>query len=244
MALFHDDFGTYTTALAEATKLVEEGGDWDRRNRLKVYEAVLSMVTRDFKSAASNLLASVATFTCYELFSYNQFVSYTVVASMIALGRVDLKNQVIDSSEVLAVIRDAPELQLFLNSLYSCDYKTFTRSLVNVYDFMRRDRFLAPHARFYLREMRISAYAQFLASYRSVTLESMARLFGMSEAFLDKELSRFIASGRLSAKIDKPRGIVETNVADAANSSYQDLIKQGDILLNRIQKLSQTVINA
>jgi hypothetical protein len=47
---------------------------------------------------------------------------------------------------------------------------------------------LAPHARFYVREMRIRAYAQLLESYRSLTLESMCRAFGVGEEFMDKSV--------------------------------------------------------
>lgn len=47
-------------------------------------------------------------------------------------------------------------------------------------------RVLAPHARFYVREMRILAYAQLLESYRSLTLESLAQAFGVSVEFVDR----------------------------------------------------------
>jgi 26S proteasome regulatory subunit N7 len=50
-----------------------------------------------------------------------------------------------------------------------------------------------------------------------------------------------IASGRLNAVIDKVGGIIETNRPDAKNAQYQDAIKQGDLLLNRIQKLSRVI---
>ena len=52
---------------------------------------------------------------------------------------------------------------------------------------------------------------------------------------------RFIAAGRLHAKIDKVNGIVETNRPDSKNQQYQNAIKQGDLLLNRIQKLSRVI---
>jgi hypothetical protein len=39
----------------------------------------------------------------------------------------------------------------------------------------------------------------------SVMLSSMATSFGISTELLDAELSRFIAAGRLNAKIDKVR---------------------------------------
>lgn len=45
--------------------------------------------------------------------------------------------------------------------------------------------------------------AQFLESYKSVTLASMARAFGVSLGFIDRELVDFIVAGRLPAKIDK-----------------------------------------
>jgi len=89
--------------------------------------------------------------------------------------------------------------------------------------------------------MRIIAYSQLLESYKSVQLEKMANAFGISEDFLDMELSRFIASGRLHCKIDKVGGIVETNRPDSKNAQYQATIKSGDLLLNRIQKLSRVV---
>lgn len=55
------------------------------------------------------------------------------------------------------------------------------------------------------------------------------------------ELSRFIAGGRLHCKIDKVNGIVETNRPDAKNAQYQAVLKQGDLLLNRIQKLTKVI---
>ena len=44
---------------------------------------------------------------------------------------------------------------------------------------------------------------QFLESYKSVTLQSMATAFGVSVDFIDEELVDFIVAGRLPAKIDK-----------------------------------------
>ena len=46
-------------------------------------------------------------------------------------------------------------------------------------------------------------FLQFLESYKSVTLSSMATAFGVSVDFIDQELVDFIVAGRLPAKIDK-----------------------------------------
>jgi 26S proteasome regulatory subunit N7 len=71
---------------------------------------------------------------------------------------------------------------------------------------MKEDRLLAPHYRYYVREMRIKAYTQLLESYSSLTLKYMADSFGVTEPFVDQELHRFIAAGRLHCKIDKVAG--------------------------------------
>lgn len=55
------------------------------------------------------------------------------------------------------------------------------------------------------------------------------------------DLSKFIASGRLNCVIDKVGGIVETNRPDSKNAQYQAVIKQGDLLLNRVQKLGSVI---
>lgn len=56
------------------------------------------------------------------------------------------------------------------------------------------------------------------------------------------ELSRFIAAGRLNCVIDKVNQAVTTNRPDFKNAQYEQIIKQGDIVLNSIQKLSRTAL--
>ncbi len=51
------------------------------------------------------------------------------------------------------------------------------------------DRYLAPHARHYVREMRIKAYTQLLESYRSLSLAHMAKSFGVSVEFMDRSVT-------------------------------------------------------
>ena len=107
--------------VAEAKKLNDLGGDWDRRNRLKVYEAYYLLTVRDLKGvracyltilksvysftnfslphifipqASKILLDCIATFTCVELCTYKQFMFYTLLTSLIALDRNTLRKKV------------------------------------------------------------------------------------------------------------------------------------------------------
>jgi len=241
IGMFFNDSKLVTSNIEKAKKMIEEGGDWDRRNRLKVYEACYLMSIRDFKASALLFLDALPTFTCVELMTYSQFVQYTLICATVALDRVTIRKKVIYAPEVLEVIRDLPHFDSYLNSLYKCDYKTFFSSLAVIEQYLKKNFLLNPHYRYYTREMRIKAYAQLLESYRSLTIESMAESFGVTEEFIDRELSRFIASGRLHCVVDKVGGVVITNRPDAKNSQYQNVIKHGDVLLNRVQKLSRVM---
>ncbi|CAD5113233.1 DgyrCDS2412 [Dimorphilus gyrociliatus] len=241
IGLFYMDHDLINQQVEKATSLIEEGGDWDRRNRLKVYKAVYKMSIRDFPNAAKLFLDAVATFTSYELMDYKQFVTYTILCSVIALDRPDLREKVIKGSEIQEVLHSLPDVKDFLSSLYECRYDDFFKCLLYAQQMMLNDRLLSSHAHYYVREMRIKAYSQLLESYRSLTLKYMSDAFGVGEDFIDRELSRFISQGRLHCKIDKANGIVETNRPDSKNWQYQATIKQGDILLNRMQKLSRVI---
>ncbi len=94
MGFFYNDRDLITTNIEKANTLIEEGGDWDRRNRLKVYRGLHSLSIRDFESAAKHFLDAVATFTSYELMDYKSFIIYTVLTAMIALKRQDLRSKV------------------------------------------------------------------------------------------------------------------------------------------------------
>jgi len=111
--------------------MIEQGGDWDRRNRLKVYEALYNASIRKFSEAATLFLEGLATFTSYELCTYNHFIFCAILMSAVSIDRVNLKKKVTDAPEVLAVIRD-PELSRvgdLINSIYNSEYATFFQSL-------------------------------------------------------------------------------------------------------------------
>lgn len=94
IGLFYIDHDLVTRNIERAKSLIEEGGDWDRRNRLKVYQGLYCMVIRDFKAASGYFLDTVSTFTSYELMEYSTFVRYTVYMGMFALPRNQLYDKV------------------------------------------------------------------------------------------------------------------------------------------------------
>jgi len=144
-------------------------------------------------------------------------------------------DQILESSEVTGCLTAIPYLASMTDSLYKSTYAQFFLSLAQVEKHhLLPNPLLAPHARYYVREMRIKAYAQLLESYRSLTVERMCRSFGVSETFMDRDLSHFIASGRLACTIDKVSGVITTNKLAGQNKTlaYEQVVKQGDVLLS------------
>eukprot|EP00397_Hematodinium_sp_SG-2012_P053858 GEMP01064570.1.p1 GENE.GEMP01064570.1~~GEMP01064570.1.p1 ORF type:complete len:396 (+),score=87.35 GEMP01064570.1:84-1271(+) len=218
-----------------------KGGDWERKNKLKVYEGLFAIQTRDFKRAAELLIDATATFTATELMSMKNFVLYCVITAMCGMSRNDLRKSLVSCPEILSVIPEWPYLKEFMHAYFYRKYDDFMRHFVTVVEYLRKDHFLERQSRYIVRVLRLNAFRQFLASYKSVTISAMAEAFGVSNSFIDKELSAFITSSKLSCKIDKVAGIIESNVADARNTMYSQIVKQGDLLLNHMQKVASAV---
>ncbi|KAG6371981.1 26S proteasome subunit RPN7-domain-containing protein [Boletus reticuloceps] len=242
IGLFFGDNALITQNLEKAEKFIEEGGDWDRRNRLKVYRGLHAVSIRQFKTGGELLLDALSTFTATELISYTDFVALTIIINTLTLKRPDLKKKLIAAPDAISVLPELPVLGDLVNNLYDCHYAKFFVALATLEQtYLLPSRLLSPHTRYYVREMRILAYSQLLESYRSVTLESLSGAFGVSVEFVDSELSRFIANGRLHCTIDKVHGIVETTRPSLKSAQYEKVVKQGDILLNSIQRLSKVL---
>lgn len=93
--------------------LKEDGGDWEKKNKLKVYEGLNFILNKNFKDAGKNFLDALMTFTSYELFDFKTFVFYTAITNIITVDRKSLKERIIDNSDVLSCINDIPHLQNF-----------------------------------------------------------------------------------------------------------------------------------
>ncbi|CAG9539594.1 unnamed protein product [Cercopithifilaria johnstoni] len=250
LGLFFLDHQLINANIAKAKNLMEQGGDWERKNRLRSYEGLYKMSVRDLKGAAALFLEAVPTFGSYELMTYEQLIFYTIISAVYALERPDLRTKVIRCNEIQEQLTGGGEnnelvsVRHYLEAFYGCRYDELFAVLAKLEgERLKFDRYLAPHYNFYSRAMRLKAYEQFLTPYKTVRLDMMAKDFGVSKEFVDKELHRLIATGQLHCRIDAVRGIIIMNHPDTKNHLYHSVIKDGDILLNRIQKLAR-VINA
>lgn len=224
--------------ITEAHRLMKDG-DWERRNRLRVYEGLYYVFIRDFRKGSTLLLDSITTFASGELLTFKEFIFITVVASLPVLSRTELRKRIVYSPEVIrAGVDDASHL---VNSIYSCHYGEVFGHLGTVCHHLRQVVYLSPHVSYFFREMRVLVFTQFLDSYSSVTLESMSAAFNIPVSVLDSMLCTFISNERIACTIDRVDGSVRTYRGDTTNFDYHRIVKNGDLLINRIQKLSRLV---
>lgn len=125
LGFFFNDVSMVERNIKEAKQLVDEGGDWDRRNRLKVYEACYLLMIRDFQKASMLFQQSIATFTCEELMSFKTLVFYCIICSVLCSSRKVLKKNIVDTPEILTVLDDIPHAADFLNGIYGCNYQLY-----------------------------------------------------------------------------------------------------------------------
>ncbi|XP_026677402.1 26S proteasome non-ATPase regulatory subunit 6-like [Diaphorina citri] len=233
------------------------GGDWSARNKLKAYEGVYCLAIRQYCRAAELFVDVVPTFESYELAEFGTIIRYTVLACMIALPRYNLRKKLMHHGVMAQALHSQyRDLREYFVSLYDGHYFEFLKCLAAVEQDMKRDPLLNPHYRHYVQEMRLRAYKQILQAYRSLSLKYMAQCFGVSVEFIEKEVARFAAAGRLQCKIDSVAGNVVTTShisekgdcrSEAPEASldrgilYQTTVKRGDIFLNRLKKLARVI---
>ena len=123
------DFARFGDQLELCKRLNEEGGDWEKKNKLLVYEGLWLIKKRQLESAAVILLSCVNTFNAPEILPFEQLVFYGVALGMVTLQRKELKGKVIDNSDIVGVLREDAVLYDYLFSLYERRYSDFFGNL-------------------------------------------------------------------------------------------------------------------
>lgn len=236
--------GQMAKVIEDTKALIDQGGDWDRRNRLKAYTGLYLLYVRDWSAAADALLDALSTFTATEIATFEEMVVYGVVAGVASLSRTQLKSQVVDAPEVVGTLPEfAPSLDEMVNCLYTTSYNNFFSALAHVeQDVFKTNRYLIPHTSYFTRCLRQKAYAQLLSSYTTLSLASFASSFAASVPFVEADLERMIADGKLAGVvIDRVNGLVQMNFVDGKMPRYEAVVKAGDEVLRKVQRYAGVV---
>ena len=236
----HDEMEEFARYLEICRGLNEEGGDWEKKNKLTVYEGLWKLMRRDLAGAAADLLSAVNTFNAPEVVSFEMLVSYAAMLSLLALPRREVKEKLVGNPEIISVLNENKVLSDFVFATFNSNYHQFFPALLKLDEsFFQNDRFLKPHRQHLLKRARTVVYAQYLESYKTVRLDKMAQDFGVGVQFVDRELSELISAKQLLCQIDKVNGVVESSKADKRVETYEEILKRGDALIERMHRLAK-----
>lgn len=242
LAVLHSYFAEGRAEAAEWLRLCQrlnaETADWEKKNKLAVYEGLLALQQRELARAARLFLGCVNTFNAGEVLPFEQLVGYAALLGLLTLPRREVAEKVVESAEVRAVLNDCPPLNDLLLALYRSRYGQFFPALLAVVEgVVRPDPRLRPLEPLLLGRARLAVYAQYLEAYRTVRLEKMARDFGLSPAFLDRELAGLIAARKLHCRIDLLAGTVESSPANQRMTLTAELLAKADGVAERLSQL-------
>merc|ERR1711976_602682 len=68
IGILYKDLQLLEEYIEKCRKLLKDGGDWEKRNKLKVYDGLYKLLNRNFKDSGKLFLEALMTFTNYELF--------------------------------------------------------------------------------------------------------------------------------------------------------------------------------
>ena len=235
LCFFFKDHSIFNELNDQAHSLIKAGGDWERKNRLKVYEALSFCARRNFLPASELFISTLSTYTATELMPYDEFVYRSVVLAVLSLARSEFGTKIDRAMEV----RAADESVHRLLTLYRLDYRGFFDALSEVESRLISDLWFSRHLSYLIKELRVKAYKQFLEPYEALQISAMAQAFLVSEQFIENEIRRFIFSRKLNAKIDKVNGTIQTNPPDSRAAKMREALKRGEVLVTRLQKLGR-----
>ena len=181
-----------------------------------MYEGVYKLSQRDVSSATELFLSAVATFTCFELISYENLIAYTVLTSMITLDRASLKEKVVKNSDVLSTIGKIPYLSELLHAFYECRYRDFFVALVGIDSYVI---VFSADASYFVRELRIIAPSSFFS------LPNASLIDGSTTGVMIFSIASYLVlsvSSVLLRRLTRLR-VRLINRPDAKNAQYNDI---------------------
>ncbi|KAL7715227.1 Proteasome regulatory subunit [Entamoeba marina] len=128
-ALKEHDADTSEKLLEESNVLIEKGGDWDRRNRNRVYEGIFYVSFKhEFVKAADLLSSCIGTFAVTSLMSYERFIFIASATGILCFDRNRMKKDILDNSDVIGSSTECRSVIEMGNALYKSEYSTFIKN--------------------------------------------------------------------------------------------------------------------
>jgi COP9 signalosome complex subunit 1 len=199
-------------------------------SQLKATAGLAHLENRKFKAAAKKFIE-----TGFELGSkFNDVIApedIAIYGSLCALAEYDrreLKMEVLDNPQFQNYLELVPRLGECLSDFYNSKYAPCLAYLDTLKNDLLLDLHLHDHIQVLYEKVRTKALVQYFSPYTSVDMNKMAQAFQVTMVDLEKELSKLIVDGTISARIDSHNKRLYSRKVDDRRETFDKAILLGE----------------
>jgi COP9 signalosome complex subunit 1 len=211
-----------TTPGVAGNKLVEA--------QLKATAGLAHIENRKYKPAAKKFIE-----TSFEMGNkFNEVIApedvaiYGSLCALAEFDRKELKNEVLDNAQFQNYLELVPRLGQCLNDFYNSRYASCLEYLEVLKNDLQLDIHLHDHVQTLYEKVRTKALVQYFSPYTSVDMNKMAQAFQVTMSDLEKELSKLIVDGTISARIDSHNKRLYSRKVDDRRETFDKAIALGE----------------
>jgi len=198
--------------------------------QLKATAGLTHLENRKYKPAAKKFIE-----TSFELGSkFNDVIApediaiYGSLCALAEFDRKELKQEVLDNAQFQNYLESVPRLGQCLNDFYNSRYASCLEYLETLKNDLQLDIHLHDHVQSLYEKVRTKALVQYFSPYTSVDMNKMAQAFQVTMPDLEKELSKLIVDGTISARIDSHNKRLYSRKVDDRRETFDKAIVLGE----------------
>jgi len=153
---------------------------------------------------------------------------YGGLTALASFDRTELKKKVIDNPAFRPFLELTPDVRELINDFYSSRYAQCLKYMDKLKASFLLDIHLHEHVESLYQKIRSRALVQYFSPFTSVDLNIMAGSFNTNVKDLEKELSKLIMDGQISARIDSHNKRLYARTTDQRSSTFEKTILMGD----------------
>jgi COP9 signalosome complex subunit 1 len=225
------ELGNYSHVSNYVSK-AEQTGNQDNltASKVRVCSGLSFLDSRKYKLAARKFLEISPELGA----NYNEVIAPADVAlygGLLALSsfdRSELKSKLLGNQTFKNYLELVPDLRELISDFYNSRYASCLSYLEKLRPHLELDIFLAGHVNSLYEKIRSKAIIQYFSPYVSVNLNVMAEAFKTSVSGLEKELSRLIMEGSISARIDSHGKVLYARTIDQRSATFDKALQMGE----------------
>eukprot|EP01121_Diplochlamys_sp_Union-15-3_P013626 TRINITY_DN425_c0_g1_i2.p1 TRINITY_DN425_c0_g1~~TRINITY_DN425_c0_g1_i2.p1 ORF type:complete len:467 (-),score=86.86 TRINITY_DN425_c0_g1_i2:119-1489(-) len=196
--------------------------------KLKACAGLAHLEGRKYKNAAKKFIETSFDIghNFSEILLPQDIAIYGGFCALASYDRQQLKT-VIDNPQFKNFLELVPSIRDLINDFYNSKYASFLDNLEKFRLDLQLDLHLHDHIQGLYEKIRNKAIVQYFSPFVSIELKTMAEAFKTDITSLEKELSRLIMDGVISARIDSHNKRLYVREVDERTTTFDKALKMG-----------------